>query len=138
MTTKAKVITWATLILVLGLAGFIYFRYCFVYDEGVDEGRVEYVKKTGVIFKTYEGEMVMPGVKSRSVQSNGGMSIESPKFKFSITDEQVARRMMEIPHDKVKVHWHGYFGTLPWRGNSRCIVDSIVSYQEDKTPMMIE
>ena len=130
MSTKGKVITWTSVVAALVLAGFIYFKFCFVYDEGVDEGRVEYFKKAGVIFKTYEGEIILPGIKSKTPQSGGTMSVESPKFKFSVTDKDVANELMMIPHANVKVHWRGYFGTLPWRGNSRCIVDSIVSYQQ--------
>ena len=32
----------------------------------------------------------------------------------------------------VKLHWKRYLGTLPWRGNSQFIVDSIYSSRPEK------
>ncbi len=36
MTTAGKVITWSSVIAVIALAGFIFFKFCFVYSEGVN------------------------------------------------------------------------------------------------------
>ena len=38
MTTKGKIFTWAGIILALALAGFIYFRFYFVFGDGVKAG----------------------------------------------------------------------------------------------------
>ena len=53
MSTTGKVITWTSLIAVLALAGFIFFKFCFVYSEGVNEGDINYFQKEGFLFKTY-------------------------------------------------------------------------------------
>lgn len=53
MTTKGKIITTVSLVLVLGLAIFIFFKFCFVYSTGVNAGDINYFQKEGVIFKTY-------------------------------------------------------------------------------------
>ena len=45
MSTTGKVITWTSLIAVLALAGFIFFKFCFVYSEGVNEGDINYFQK---------------------------------------------------------------------------------------------
>ena len=58
MTTGGKVITWTSIIAVLALAGFIFFKFCFVYAEGVNEGDINYFQKEGYIFKTYSVERV--------------------------------------------------------------------------------
>ena len=123
MSTTGKVITWTSVIAVLALAGFIFFKFCFVYSEGVNEGDINYFQKEGFVFKTYEGKMIQTGLKSSKNQG----AIQSNEFKFSVVDERVARKIEEGSNTGVKLHWRRYLGTLPWRGNSQFIVDSIYS-----------
>lgn len=123
MSTTGKVITWTSLIAVLALAGFIFFKFCFVYSEGVNEGDINYFQKEGFLFKTYEGKMIQTGLKSSKNQG----AIQSNEFKFSVVDERIARKIEEGSNTGVKLHWKRYLGTLPWRGNSQFIVDSIYS-----------
>ena len=121
MTTSGKVLTWASVIGVLIIAGYIFFKFCFVYAEGVNEGDINYFQKEGYIFKTYEGKMVQTGLKNTKVQG----SIQSNEFKFSVVKESVAKQLEEGSGTGVKLHWKRYKGTLPWRGNSQFIVDSV-------------
>ena len=121
MSTGGKVAIWTSLAAVLVLAGFIFFKFCFVYSEGVNEGDINYFQKEGFIFKTYEGKMIQTGLKNTKVQG----SIQSNEFKFSVVSESVANRLNEGTNTNVKLHWKRYLGTLPWRGNSQFIVDSV-------------
>ena len=121
MTTTGKVITWTSVIAVLALAGFIFFKFCFVYAEGVNEGDINYFQKEGIIFKTYEGKMIQTGLKNSKTRG----SIQSNEFKFSVVKESVAKQLNEGTNTGVKLHWKRYLGTLPWRGNSQFIVDSV-------------
>ena len=52
MEKKTKIIVWTSLSLglVLLIAGFIFFKFCFVYSEGVNEGDINYFQKEGFIF----------------------------------------------------------------------------------------
>lgn len=137
MSTSGKVVTWLSVLAILGLAIFIFFKFCFVYSEGVNEGDINYFQKEGFIFKTYEGKMIQTGLKS----TKGSGSIQSNEFKFSVVSEQVAARINEGSNVGVKLHWKRYLGTLPWRGNSQFIVDSIYSTQSEKkveTPLPAE
>ena len=123
MSTTGKVITWTSVIGVLALAVYIFFKFCFVYSEGVNEGDINYFQKEGFIFKTYEGKMIQTGLKS--IKGQG--SIQSNEFKFSVVDDHVAAMINEGSNVGVKLHWKRYLGTLPWRGKSVYIVDSIYS-----------
>ena len=67
--------------------------------------------------------MIQTGLKS--VKGQG--SIQSNEFKFSVEDERVAEQINAGSNVGVKLHWKRYLGTLPWRGNSQFIVDSIYS-----------
>ncbi len=121
MSTTGKVVTWTSVIAVLALAAFIYFKFCFVYSEGVNEGDINYFQKEGWIFKTYEGKMIQTGLKNSKVQG----SIQSNEFKFSVVEERVAKQLNDGANTGVKLHWKRYKGTLPWRGRSEFIVDSV-------------
>ena len=121
MSTGSKVVAWVSGIAVLALAAFIFFKFCFVYAEGVNEGDINYFQKEGFIFKTYEGKMIQTGLKNSKVQG----SIQSNEFKFSVVDEHVAKQLNDGTNTGVKLHWKRYLGTLPWRGNSQYIVDSV-------------
>ena len=125
MSTGGKVFTWISVIAVLGLALFIFFKFCFVYSEGVNEGDINYFQKEGFIFKTYEGKMIQSGLKSANAKAGQGTSIQSNEFKFSVDDERVAEQLNNMSNTGVKLHWKRYLGTLPWRGNSQFIVDSV-------------
>lgn len=121
MSTGGKIALWTAVIAALALAVFFFFRFCFVYAEGVNEGDINYFQKEGFIFKTYEGKMIQTGLKNSKVQG----SIQSNEFKFSVVKESVARQLDEGSNTGVKLHWKRYLGTLPWRGNSQFIVDSV-------------
>ena len=60
-----------------------------------------------------------------SVQSNANVAIASEKFLFSVADESVAKQMEQIQGRNVVVHYREKKGTLPWRGDSPYIVDSV-------------
>lgn len=60
-------------IVVLFLAGFVYWNYFFVFSEGVKGGNLNYFEKKGFVFKTYEGRLVQDGFQSPqagALQSN--------------------------------------------------------------------
>ncbi|MCR4813024.1 MAG: hypothetical protein K5867_10585 [Bacteroidales bacterium] len=127
MTVKAKIITWTSVIAVVALAAFIFFRFFFVYSSGVNTGDINYFQKQGVVFKTYEGKMIQTGFRSAGGGVNG---LKSNEFKFSVTNDSVAAKLMRCSGKEVELHWKRYFGTLPWRGSSQYIVDEILSIKE--------
>ena len=125
LSPKAKIITIVSLVLVLGLTLFIFFRFCFVYSSGVDAGNLNYFQRQGVVFKTYEGKVIQSGFKARG--GIGTSELQSNEFKFSVTDKAVADSLMRCSGKHVELRWKRYFGTLPWRGNSQYIATEILS-----------
>jgi len=115
-----KILYWILFVLVIVIAGFIYFKYAFDYSKGYRAGLLQKFSERGVVFKTYEGEMILS-----SVQSNTNVAIASEKFLFSVAGEDVAKQMEQIQGKQVVVHYREKKGTLPWRGDSRYIVDSV-------------
>ena len=114
---------WFFGIVVVGLGIFFYIKYGYVYSEGVNEGDINYFQKEGFVFKTYEGKMIQTGYNSKNTNS----TIQSNEFRFSVADKRIAKQIEEGSSRQVKLHWKRYLGTLPWRGNSQYVVDSIVN-----------
>lgn len=125
MNTGGKVITSVISVLLLALVSFLYFKFFFVYSEGSNEGDINYFQREGFIFKTYEGKMIQTGYNSH----NTSATIQSNEFKFSVVDERIAEQIDSNSSRQIKLHWKRYLGTLPWRGNSQFVVDSIISVQ---------
>lgn len=118
-----KVITILSAVLIVGLGVFLFFKFWYVYRDGQNEGDIIYFQREGFIFKTYEGKMILSGYNSKNV--NAG--IQSNELKFSVKDDRIAQQINNVSGRQIKLHWKGYLGTLPWRGNSQFVVDSIIS-----------
>lgn len=126
MTTKGKIFTWAGIILALALAGFIYFRFYFVFGDGVKAGELNQFIYKGYVWKTYEGKLIQSGFRG-SNRNTGGAAVESYIFDFSVEDEEVANELMRYSGKSVELHYKEYLGTLPWRGMQKYVVDRIIS-----------
>ena len=125
---KGKIIGITTAIVVMALAGFIFFKFHFVFGEGVKAGELNFVVYKGYIFKTYEGRAIQAGFGKGKGADAG--AIQSYEFDFSITDEAVADSLMRCGGKMVELHYKEYLGTLPWRGKQKYIVDRIVSVRD--------
>jgi hypothetical protein len=125
---KGRIITIVSLIIILVVAGVVYYRYYFVFGDGTKAGTMNYFVHKGVLFKTYEGRLIQAGFKAPA-QGN----IQSNEFMFSVTDEKVAKQLNQNAGAYLELHYKEYFHTLPWRGVSNYIVDSVISVQKVNT-----
>ena len=125
---KGKIIGVISGIIVLALAGFIFFKFYFVFGEGVKAGELNFVVYKGYVFKTYEGRAIQAGF-GKGKGTNPGV-IQSYEFDFSITDEAIADSLMRCGGKTVELHYKEYLGTLPWRGKQKYIVDRNVSVRD--------
>jgi hypothetical protein len=119
---KGRILTILAIILILVIAGVVYYRYYFVFGEGTKAGTMNYFVKKGYMFKTYEGRLIQSGIRS---QTQGNIS--SNEFMFSVTDEKVADKLNHSAGALLELHYKEYLHTLPWRGVSNFVVDSVMS-----------
>jgi hypothetical protein len=115
------------IIIVLGMIG--YYKFAFTYSEGYRAGLLQKFSYKGTLFKTYEGEMILS-----SVQSSANVAIASEKFLFSVTDEKMAKQIEKMQGDNIVVHYKQKNATLPWRGETPYIVDSVQVKRENEEP----
>jgi len=116
-----KFLGYAAAVVIVGVILFIYFRYFFVFGYGVKAGELNYVVKKGFIFKTYEGKLIQSGFRSKVPNT-----IQSYEFTFSVDNEAVAQKLMVNGGRNVQLHYKEYMGSVPWRGYSEFVVDSII------------
>ena len=122
---KGKRIWYIFLItLALVLIGFVYTRYFFVVGTGVKSGQLNYVVYKGYVFKTYEGRLIQAGLKSTP-----GTAVQSNEFIFSVSNKDVAEKLMMQGGKNVDLQYREYMGALPWRGYSKYVVDSIMDIE---------
>ena len=117
-----KVLTIGTFICVIVFALFVFFRFYFVFGDGIKTGELNYFVHNGYVFKTYEGKMIQTGDRlliAGTAQSN--------EFQFSVDDKVVADSLMRCSGKVVEIHYKQYLGVLPWRGVNKFVVDKIVS-----------
>ena len=121
----------AALIVVACLLVFCYFRFYFVFGEGVKSGELNYVVYKGLFFKTYEGKLIQSGIRSKAAGT-----IQSYEFEFSVEDPELAKRLMLQSGRTLELHYKEYFGALPWRGFTKFVVDSIISSEQPQPALM--
>ncbi len=120
-----KTATLVSLIVILAIAGFVYYRYFFVFGEGVKAGELNYLVKKGYIFKTNEGRLIQTGIRSGTTGA-----ISSNEFMFSVSDSKIANQLETSSGKTVQLHYKEYISKLPWRGVSNFVVDSVLSISE--------
>lgn len=114
---------WLTLSVVLLFLGvFVWYKYYFVFGEGVKSGYLNYAVHKGYVFKTYEGKIIQEGFGRGKT---GGLT--SYEFEFSVEDEQVFKQLEQNSGIHFDLHYKEYNGALPWRGNTKYVVDKIIS-----------
>ncbi len=113
------------LILILVLSVFIWWKYFYVFGEGVKSGELNYVVKKGNVFKTYEGKLIQSGFRSKSVGT-----VQSYEFEFSVENDSIANVLMNNSGNYFDLHYKEYKSTLPWRGFSPYIVDKILKMEK--------
>ena len=117
-----KVLTIGTFICVIVFALFVFFRFYFVFGDGIKTGELNYFVHNGYIFKTYEGKMIQTGDRLLIADT-----AHSNEFQFSVEDKVVADSLMRCSGRVVEIHYKQYLGVLPWRGVNKFVVDKIVS-----------
>ncbi|MCM1292526.1 MAG: hypothetical protein NC111_00945 [Bacteroides sp.] len=107
-------------IVILGVIG--YLRYLSpTADNAVMTAYVGKVERRGVIFKTYEMEIVEPERLSDTIATY------SHSRSVSVANEELARQLQQYQQTgrPVKLQYEVYSASLPWRGESKLLVVGI-------------
>ena len=118
---RPLLIAAATVVAALGIAMWLrYFRPHTV--ETRASGYITNVERRGMLFRTFEGEMI------REDRLTDTTRIYSRDFTFSVADDSLARLMQQYQSTgrRVTVVYKQYYGMVPWRGASRNVATELV------------
>ena len=120
LKSTKKILWYVLLIFIILITGYIYWNYYYTFSDGSRAGLLQKFSRKGNVFKTYEGEMILS-----SVQSNANVPLASEKFFFSVNNPKVAGQISSLQGEFIVVYYKEKKGTLPWRGESAYVVDSV-------------
>ena len=120
---KFLLISIPVIIIIIFLIG--WWRYYFVFGEGVKAGNLNFLVKKGYVFKTWEGRLIQIGFKT---PTPGAM--QSNEFEFSVADDGVAKALERCSGKFVEVRYKEYLNSIPWRGMSNYIVTEILKVED--------
>ena len=106
------------------LAIFLWWRFYFVFGEGVKAGNLNFFVKKGYVFKTYEGRLIQTGLKTTTPGA-----IQSNEFDFSVANDSIAKILESCGGKSVELRYKEYFHTVPWRGMSPYVVFEVVKVE---------
>jgi len=116
-----KILKIGLFVIVIILVLAIWWRYYFVFGEGVKAGNLNFFVKKGYVFKTYEGRLIQDGFKSATPGA-----LQSNEFEFSVTNDSVAAILERNSGKVVELRYKEYLHSLPWRGNSNYVVFEVL------------
>ena len=121
-----------TIVALLVLAGIAYtaFVLWFPYSTGERTGVVRKVSQKGIAFKTWEGELQMPGIIQGTDQSQMNQMITGGNvWEFSIErgNDGVVKAIQEAEAkgNRVTLHYKQYLKQFQWRGETTYFITSV-------------
>ena len=124
-----KILSTVVFVIVIVLAVFIWWRYYFVFGEGVKAGNLNFFVKKGYVFKTYEGRLIQEGFKSATPGA-----LQSNEFEFSVTSDSIAAILERCSGKTVELKYKEYLHPLPWRGMSTYVVFEVLKAGDSTIP----
>ncbi len=122
--SRLKWVITFVLIVVAALGVTVWLRY---YTPYVEDARMNIyvvnVERRGLLFKTYEAEVISQGALTDTTR------IYTRQLDMSIEDSSLARELQTLQSTgkPITISYKKYYGMLPWRGSSTEIITGIVS-----------
>lgn len=125
---KSHFWAYALLVIIIALGVTCYFRYFSPYiTEARVTGYVTQIERRGMVFKTFEGQMITESALTDTTR------IYSRDFSFSVTDQAIVRQLQELQGSgrPVTLEYERYYATVPWRGSQPVVVTGIINRQSE-------
>lgn len=120
-----KALRISILLAVIIIPLLIWWRFYFVFGEGVRAGNLNFLVKKGYVFKTWEGRLIQTGFKTP-----GPGNLQSNEFEFSVANDSIATVLERASGKFVEIRYKEYLHSLPWRGMSNYVVVEILTIEE--------
>src|SRR5580700_9744907 len=95
-----KILLAVLIVVIAGFAGFAWLTLHWSYSDGERAGFVQKFSKKGWLCKTWEGELLLATVPGAIPE----------KFEFTVSDDAVARKIMDGMGKRVVLHYAQHKG----------------------------
>jgi len=127
MQGMKKILKIGIPLLVVLLAVLLWWRFYFVFGEGVKAGNLNFLVKKGYVFKTWEGRLIQVGFIA---PVPGAM--QSNEFNFSVVNDSIGAILERCSGKNVELRYKEYLHPVPWRGMSNYIVYEVLKISDGK------
>ena len=102
------------------------------YSDGSRVGTITKFSKKGIAFKTWEGELVMGGMRSHT-DTDGNSSVVANVFVFSVTDESVVPKVQQLLDNghRAKLVYHQILFHNPTSQQTSYAITDVVDLDSD-------
>ena len=124
-------IFWILGIALLCFGAYVAFIVYYPYSTGTRTGYMRKLSHKGMVFKTYEGELQMPGITSAA---DGNQMVTGGNiWLFSVKrgDDEVVQALQtaEANNARVTLHYTQYLKQFEWRGETVYFVTKVTPQQ---------
>ncbi len=92
--------------------------FSWTYSEGTRAGQLIKFSEKGVVFKTYEGELNMGGLRTGEAKDG----LEGNLWQFSVLDEDVAKDLVDAEGKRVKLSYKERYKAMAWQGDTNYFI----------------
>lgn len=117
-----RVPVWMAVVCAVVLGAAFWLRYVSPYATDCRvTGYVTSVEKRGLVFKTYEADVVSEQALTDTTR------VYSHNLSFSVENPETVRKLqsMQGTGKPVQIVYKKYYGTLPWRGASKYVIEQV-------------
>jgi hypothetical protein len=115
-------------LLLVVIAALVWWRFYFVFGEGVRSGNLNFVVKKGYVFKTWEGRLIQVGFKTPAPGS-----MQSNEWDFSVASDSIGQILERNSGKTVELRYREYLQSLPWRGMTHYVVYEVLKVSDPGT-----
>jgi hypothetical protein len=121
LKSKIKSLFIKLLIGLVVVCALILWMSSWTYSEGTRAGQLIKLSEKGVVFKTYEGELNLGGL--RTGNTNDGL--EGNLWQFSVLDESVISDLIKAEGKRVKLGYKERYKAMPWQGETNYFITNV-------------
>jgi hypothetical protein len=121
LKSKIKSLFIKLLIGLVVVCALILWMSSWTYSEGTRAGQLIKLSEKGVVFKTYEGELNLGGL--RTGNTNDGL--EGNLWQFSVLDESVISDLIKVEGKRVKLGYKERYKAMPWQGETNYFITNV-------------
>jgi len=124
--SRVKSFLKKVLIVLIFFGAFALWTCSWTYSEGTRAGQLIKFSKKGIMFKTYEGELNMGGLRTGDAKDG----LEGNLWQFSVLDENIIKELENAEGKRVKLSYKERYKAMAWQGDTNYFVVGVEVIEE--------